>query len=411
MDKNKYIPGKNKDTSGKKDGMKSDSYMGNTETESYKSESYETDTNKSEPSSIESHNGPDFSAVGEQEESSFITPKFKKEDSDLEKNLRPGYFSDFIGQEKIIDNLSIFISSAKKRNEPLDHVILSGPPGLGKTCLAEIIANELGVNFKITSGPAIERAGDLAAILTNLEKYDVLFIDEMHRLNRAIEEVLYPVMEDFKLDIIIGKGPSARSIRIDIAPFTIIGATTRIGLIAAPLRDRFGVNLRLDFYGMENIKNIISRSATILDMKISEDGAEAIARRSRGTPRIANRLLKRVRDYAMMYDDDGVITAKIADGALTKLDIDVLGLDIIDKKILNTIVTKFDGGPVGVGTIAVSIGEEVDTVEDVYEPYLIQLGFIKRTSKGRVATDLAFRHLGIENKAKKGDKDTEKRLF
>jgi Holliday junction DNA helicase RuvB len=380
----------NKDIAEKKSSRASDFYTENMDTKPF--------------------NDPEFDAGDPQDESSFITPKFKKEDSDLEKNLRPGYFSDFIGQEKIIDNLSIFISSAKKRNEPLDHVILSGPPGLGKTCLAEIIANELGVNFKITSGPAIERAGDLAAILTNLEKFDVLFIDEMHRLNRAIEEVLYPVMEDFKLDIIIGKGPSARSIRIDIAPFTIIGATTRIGLIAAPLRDRFGVNLRLDFYGIENIKNIISRSATILDMKISEDGAEAIARRSRGTPRIANRLLKRVRDYAMMYDD-GVITAKIADGALTKLDIDVLGLDIIDKKILNTIVTKFDGGPVGVGTIAVSIGEEVDTVEDVYEPYLIQLGFIKRTSKGRVATDLAFKHLGIENKAKKDDKDTEKRLF
>jgi holliday junction DNA helicase RuvB len=381
---------KNKDITGNKSGRASDSYSENKETGSL---------TRSE-----------FDDSDYQDESSFITPKFKKEDSDLEKNLRPGYFSDFIGQEKIIDNLSIFINSAKKRNEPLDHVILSGPPGLGKTCLAEIIANELGVNFKITSGPAIERAGDLAAILTNLEKFDVLFIDEMHRLNRAIEEVLYPVMEDFKLDIIIGKGPSARSIRIDIAPFTIIGATTRIGLIAAPLRDRFGVNLRLDFYGLENIKNIISRSAAILDMKISEDGAEAIARRSRGTPRIANRLLKRVRDYAMMYDD-GVITAKIADGALTKLDIDVLGLDIIDKKILNTIVTKFDGGPVGVGTIAVSIGEEVDTVEDVYEPYLIQLGFIKRTSKGRMATDLAFKHLGIENKAKKNDEDSEKRLF
>ena len=399
----------NKDIHGKKSSRKSDSDIyRKSDSDSYR---------KSDPDSymknmdIKPFNDPEFDNVNEQEESSYITPKFKKEDSDLEKNLRPGYFSDFIGQEKIIDNLSIFISSAKKRNEPLDHVILSGPPGLGKTCLAEIIANELGVNFKITSGPAIERAGDLAAILTNLEKFDVLFIDEMHRLNRAIEEVLYPVMEDFKLDIIIGKGPSARSIRIDIAPFTIIGATTRIGLIAAPLRDRFGVNLRLDFYGMENIKNIISRSATILDMKISEDGAEAIARRSRGTPRIANRLLKRVRDYAMMYDDDGMITAKIADGALTKLDIDVLGLDIIDKKILNTIVNKFDGGPVGVGTIAVSIGEEVDTVEDVYEPYLIQLGFIKRTSKGRMATDLAFKHLGIENKAKKDNEDSEKRLF
>ncbi len=330
-----------------------------------------------------------------EEEASFITPKFKNEDSELEKSLRPRYFSDFIGQEKIIENLKIFINSAKKRSESLDHVILSGPPGLGKTCLAEIIANELGVNFKITSGPAIERAGDLAAILTNLEKLDVLFIDEMHRLNRAIEEVLYPVMEDYKLDIIIGKGPSARSIRIDIAPFTIIGATTRIGLIAAPLRDRFGVHLRLDYYNIESIKKIIKRSASILDMKITDEGADAIARRSRGTPRIANRLLKRVRDYALMFEN-GNITGEVADGALTKLDIDILGLDVIDKKILHTIVNKFDGGPVGVGTIAVSIGEEVDTVEDVYEPFLIQLGFIKRTSKGRMATDLAFRHLGVD---------------
>ena len=345
------------------------------------------------------------------DESSFITPKFKKEDSELEKSLRPKYFSDFIGQEKIIENLKVFINSAKKRSESLDHVILSGPPGLGKTCLAEIIANELGVNFKITSGPAIERAGDLAAILTNLEKSDVLFIDEMHRLNRAIEEVLYPVMEDYKLDIIIGKGPSARSIRIDIAPFTIIGATTRIGLIAAPLRDRFGVHLRLDYYNLESIKRIIQRSASILDVSINDDGAEAIARRSRGTPRIANRLLKRVRDYALI-GGNGNISGEIADEALTKLDIDILGLDVIDKKILNTIVCKFDGGPVGVGTIAVSIGEEVDTVEDVYEPFLLQLGFIKRTSKGRMATDLAFRHLGIDRHIKGNDENNPgTRLF
>ncbi len=364
----------------------------------------------------ESDNAPDDSGQNGQinknpagsinDDSSFITPKFKKEDSELEKSLRPKYFSDFIGQEKIIENLKVFINSAKKRGESLDHVILSGPPGLGKTCLAEIIANELGVNFKITSGPAIERAGDLAAILTNLEKSDVLFIDEMHRLNRAIEEVLYPVMEDYKLDIIIGKGPSARSIRIDIAPFTIIGATTRIGLIAAPLRDRFGVHLRLDYYNMESIKRIIQRSASILDMNINDEGAEAIARRSRGTPRIANRLLKRVRDYALI-GGNGNISGEIADEALTKLDIDILGLDVIDKKILNTIVCKFDGGPVGVGTIAVSIGEEVDTVEDVYEPFLLQLGFIKRTSKGRMATDLAFRHLGIERHIKSNDENNQ----
>ncbi|MBM3705093.1 MAG: Holliday junction branch migration DNA helicase RuvB [Actinobacteria bacterium] len=337
-------------------------------------------------------------------EADFITPRFKKEDTELERNLRPRYFSEFIGQEKIVENLKIFINSTKKRGEPLDHVILSGPPGLGKTCLAEIIANELGVNFRITSGPAIERAGDLAAILTNLEKFDVLFIDEMHRLNRVIEEILYPAMEDYKLDIIIGKGPSARSIRIDIAPFTIIGATTRIGLIAAPLRDRFGVNLRLDYYSFENIKRIIKRSADILEIEITDSGADIISKRSRGTPRIANRLLKRIRDYAVM-NAGGRITETIAEQSLEKMDIDKLGLDLIDKKILYTVVNKFDGGPVGVGTIAVSIGEEVGTVEDVYEPYLLQLGFIKRTAKGRVATDLAFSHLGVDRK----EKDT--RLF
>jgi Holliday junction DNA helicase RuvB len=302
-----------------------------------------------------------------------------------------------------VENLLVFISSAKKRGEPLDHVILSGPPGIGKTCLAEIISNELGVNFKITSGPAIERAGDLAAILTNLEKFDVLFIDEIHRLNRTVEETLYPVMEDYKLDIIIGKGPSAKSIRIDISPFTIIGATTRIGLIASPLRDRFGVNLRLDYYKEKNITKIIQRSARIMGFEISEDGAAAIAKRSRGTPRIANRLLRRVRDYAYI-NSDGKIDEKIAENALTKLDIDKLGLDIVDKKILDTIINKFNGGPVGVGTIAVSIGEETNTVEDVYEPYLLQLGFIKRTQKGRVATSLGFKHLGVK-------KDNSQKLF
>ncbi len=341
----------------------------------------------------------------------FVTPRFKKEDTELENNLRPAQFSEFIGQEKIVENLKIFISAAKKRGEPLDHVILSGPPGLGKTCLAEIIANELGVNFKITSGPAIERAGDLAAILTNLEKFDVLFIDEMHRLNRAIEEVLYPAMEDYKLDIIIGKGPSARSIRIEIAPFTIIGATTRIGLIAAPLRDRFGVNLRLDYYGSESVLKIIKRSAEILKIKITEKGAGALAGRSRGTPRIANRLLKRVRDYALMYGDD-IIDEKIAIESLKKLDIDTLGLDLIDKKILNTIINKFEGGPVGVGTIAASISEEVGTVEDVYEPFLLQLGFIKRTPKGRIATSLAYKHLGLQKKYSEDKKENNSsRLF
>ncbi|MCL4378549.1 MAG: Holliday junction branch migration DNA helicase RuvB [Actinobacteria bacterium] len=324
--------------------------------------------------------------------------KLKSEDVELDKSLRPKYISEFIGQVKIIENLSIFITSAKKRNEPLDHVLLSGPPGLGKTCLAEIIANEIGVNFKITSGPAIERTGDLAAILTNLEKFDVLFIDEIHRLNRSVEEILYPAMEDYKLDIIIGKGPSAKSIRIDIAPFTIIGATTRTGLLASPLRDRFGVNLRLDYYKAEDLVKIILRSARILGVKITRDGAESIARRARGTPRIANRLLKRVRDHAIT-GGNGDIDFIVADMALTKMDIDPLGLDIIDKKILDTIINKFSGGPVGVGTIAISIGEEINTIEDVYEPYLVQIGFIKRTSKGRVATELAFKHLGIKKSA------------
>jgi len=324
-----------------------------------------------------------------------VDPKYKKEDLELDKSLRPKFVSEFIGQEKIIENLKVFIGSARKRKEALDHVILSGPPGLGKTCLAEIIANEMSVNFRITSGPAIERAGDLAAILTNLEDYDVLFIDEIHRLNRTVEEILYPAMEDYKLDIIIGKGPSAKSIRIDIAPFTIIGATTRIGLIASPLRDRFGVNLRLDYYNIDNLVQIITRSAGILGLSITEEGARILASRSRGTPRIANRLLRRVRDHALI-NGDGKIDEENTEYALAKLDIDKFGLDIIDKKILNTLILKFDGGPVGVSTIAASIGEEVNTVEDVYEPFLLQLGFIKRTPKGRVATGRAFKYLGIK---------------
>ena len=337
------------------------------------------------------------------EENNDINPKHIKVDTELDKSLRPRFISEFIGQEKIIENIIIFIKSARKRKEPLDHVILSGPPGLGKTCLAGIIANELGVGFRITSGPAIERAGDLAAILTNLENFDVLFVDEIHRLNRSVEEILYPAMEDYKLDIIIGKGPSAKSIRIDIAPFTIIGATTRIGMISSPLRDRFGVNIRLDYYDKKSIVKIIKRSADIFDIKITEKGAEVIAGRSRGTPRIANRLLRRVRDYALMYSDS-VIDEQIAEKALGKLDIDKLGLDVVDKKILSILVTKFEGGPVGVGTIAASIGEEVDTIEDVYEPYLLQLGFLKRTSKGRVATNLAFKYLGVK-------KENEPKLF
>ncbi|MHB1253286.1 MAG: Holliday junction branch migration DNA helicase RuvB [Candidatus Humimicrobiaceae bacterium] len=320
---------------------------------------------------------------------------------ELDKSLRPKYISEFIGQKKIIENLSIFIDSARKRNEPLDHVLLSGPPGLGKTCLAEIIANEIGVSFKITSGPAIERTGDLAAILTNLEKFDVLFIDEIHRLNKTVEEILYPAMEDYKLDIIIGKGPSARSIRIDISPFTIIGATTRTGLLGSPLRDRFGVNLRLDYYNVGDLIEIILRSAKILGISISTEGAVSIAKRSRGTPRIANRLLKRVRDHAIS-SGDGSIDFSIAEMALTKMDIDILGLDVIDKKILDTIINKFGGGPVGVGTIAISIGEEVNTIEDVYEPYLVQIGFIKRTPKGRLATELSYKHMKVNKPAENG---------
>ncbi len=328
---------------------------------------------------------------------------YKKEDLELDRSLRPRVLSEFIGQDKIIGNLKVFIDSAKRRKEPLDHVILSGPPGLGKTCLAEIIANEMGVNFKITSGPAIERAGDLAAILTNLEDYDVLFIDEIHRLNRTVEEILYPAMEDYKLDIIIGKGPSAKSIRIDVAPFTIIGATTRVGLVSSPLRDRFGVNLRLDYYSTDNLIKIIKRSAEILGLEVTKEGLSILASRSRGTPRIANRLLRRVRDHALVSGDgriDGIATEK----AFKKLDIDKLGLDVIDKKILNTLVLKFEGGPVGVGTIAASIGEEINTIEDVYEPYLLQLGFIKRTPKGRVATGSAFDYLGVK-------KNKDNRLF
>jgi Holliday junction DNA helicase RuvB len=332
------------------------------------------------------------------QENNDINPKHIKVDTELDKSLRPRFISEFIGQDKLVENLLVFIKSAKKRKEPLDHVILSGPPGLGKTCLAEVIANELEVGFKITSGPAIERAGDLAAILTNLENFDVLFVDEIHRLSRGVEEILYPAMEDYKLDIIIGKGPSAKSIRIDIAPFTIIGATTRIGLVASPLRERFGVNLRLDYYDEKSIIKIIKRSADIFGIEITDKGAKVIAGRSRGTPRIANRLLRRVRDYALMYSNN-LIDDQIAEKALARLDIDKLGLDVVDKKILNTLVLKFDGGPVGIGTIAASIGEEADTIEDVYEPYLLQLGFVKRTSKGRMATNLAFKYMGIKKES------------
>lgn len=312
-------------------------------------------------------------------------------------SLRPRKLNEYIGQDKVKDNLAIFVQAALSRGEALDHVLLYGPPGLGKTTLAGIIANELGVNFRVTSGPAIERSGDLAALLTNLGEKDVLFIDEIHRLSRNVEEVLYSAMEDFALDIIIGKGPSARSIRLDIAPFTLIGATTKAGALAAPLRDRFGVISRLEYYQPEALIHIIKRAAEILQIEIEDRGAMEIARRSRGTPRIANRLLKRVRDFAQITGD-GIITDSIADQALAMLEVDKIGLDETDRTMLKTIIEKFGGGPVGVETLAAAISEETDTIEDVYEPYLLQLGFLNRTPRGRVATPAAYKHLGIQRK-------------
>lgn len=309
-------------------------------------------------------------------------------------SLRPRKLSEYIGQKKAKENLKVFVQAALSRSEALDHVLLYGPPGLGKTTLAGIIANELGVNFRITSGPAIERSGDLAALLTNLGERDVLFIDEIHRLSRSVEEVLYSAMEDFALDIIIGKGPSARSIRLDIAPFTLVGATTKAGALAAPLRDRFGVISRLEYYEPQELMLIIERAAEILQISIEKSGAEKLARRSRGTPRVANRLLKRVRDFAQV-EGAAAITAEIADAALDRLEVDRIGLDHTDRRMLLTMIQKFAGGPVGLETLAAAISEESDTIEDVYEPYLLQLGFINRTPRGRVVTRAAYEHLGV----------------
>jgi Holliday junction DNA helicase RuvB len=324
-----------------------------------------------------------------------VSPQVKQEELALDLSLRPKRLDEYIGQDKVKENLKILLEAAKARNEAIDHVLIYGPPGLGKTTLATVIANEMGVSIKTTSGPAVERPGDLASILTNLRANDILFIDEVHRLARPVEEVLYSALEDFALDIMIGKGPSARSIRLKLPHFTVIGATTRYAMLSAPLRDRFGAIYRLDFYDLPAMETIVSRSARILGAQIDPAGVHEIAKRARGTPRVANRLLKRVRDYAQVRAD-GIITSEIAEEALGKLDIDERGLDDIDRKVLDTIITKFGGGPVGLNTVAAAISEDTDTIMDVYEPYLIQLGFLDRTPRGRVATNAARKHLGLQ---------------
>ena len=329
------------------------------------------------------------------EENKIISPELVDIDEErLEKSLRPKTLDEYIGQDKVKENMKVYIEAAKKRGEPLDHVLLYGPPGLGKTTLSNIISNEMNSNIKITSGPAIEKPGDLAALLTNLSEFDVLFIDEIHRLRKSVEEILYPALEDYTLDIIIGKGPSARSIRLDLPKFTLIGATTKAGSLTTPLRDRFGIVSRLELYTVEDLKTIVKRSSKILEIEIDDKSAEEIARRSRGTPRIANRILRRVRDYALVLGN-GEINLKLAKHALNQLEIDELGLDEIDRKILETIIMKYGGGPVGLETIATTIGEETDTIEDVYEPYLIQIGFLGRTLRGRIALKPAYDHLGL----------------